>query len=65
MCPVTRQVRGYPFEVPIPDGLPATGAILADQVKSLDWRERRAELLCSLPPGTAGEVLAKLDALLA
>jgi mRNA interferase MazF len=43
LCPITSQVKGYPFEVPIPAGLTVSGVILADQVKSLDWRVRRAE----------------------
>jgi mRNA interferase MazF len=64
LCPVTSQVKGYPFEVLIPDGLPAKGAVLADQVKSLDWRARRAELMCSLPSETVAEVLHKLGVLL-
>lgn len=36
LCPITSQVKGYPFEVALPDGLPVTGVVLADQVKSLD-----------------------------
>jgi mRNA interferase MazF len=36
-CPITNQVKGYPFEVAIPAGFQVTGVILADQVKSLDW----------------------------
>jgi mRNA interferase MazF len=64
LCPVTSQVKGYPFEVLIPGGLPVTGAILADQVKSLDWRARNAELICTLPSGTVSEVLQKLGTLL-
>ena len=42
-CPVTSHVKGYPFEVVIPTGSPVTGAVLCDHLKSLDWRERRAE----------------------
>lgn len=42
-CPVTSHVKGYPFEVVIPSGSPVTGAVLCDHLKSLDWRERRAE----------------------
>src|SRR5947199_10236049 len=42
VCPITNQVKGYPFEVAVPQGLAVSGVILADQVKSLDWRERRA-----------------------
>ena len=64
-CPVTSQIKGYPFEVLIPAGLPVTGAILSDQVKSLDWRARKAELICVLPARTISEVLEKLATLLA
>jgi mRNA interferase MazF len=42
-CPVTSKVKGYPFEVPLPAGLEIGGVILADQIKSLDWKARRAE----------------------
>ncbi|MBF8265477.1 MAG: transcriptional modulator of MazE/toxin, MazF [Dehalococcoidia bacterium] len=62
-CPVTNQIKGYPFEVLIPEGLPLTGAILSDQVKSLDWRARNAELICTLPDEIMSEVLQKLDTL--
>ena len=64
LCPVTRQVKGYPFEVGIPDGLPFAGVILADQVKSLDWRRRNATLIATLPPGTVVAVLRRVNALL-
>ena len=49
LCPITSQVKGYPFEVPVPEGLPVDGVVLADQAKSLDWRARGAELLCTAP----------------
>ena len=64
LCPITTQIKGYPFEVLIPVGLPVAGAILSDQVKSLDWRARNAELLCALPTETISEVLQKLITLL-
>ncbi len=64
LCPITNQVKGYPFEVGIPDGLKVTGAILSDQVKSLDWRVRQAERLDRLPTATVTEVLQKLGTLL-
>ena len=64
LCPITNQIKGYPFEVLIPSGLPIAGAILSDQVKSLDWHARNAELMCSLPDETISEVLQKLSALL-
>ena len=64
LCPITSQVKGYPFEVHIPDGLPVRGVILADQVKSLDWKARNAEHMCTLPPDVIAEALAKLGVLL-
>jgi mRNA interferase MazF len=65
LCPVTSQVKGYPFEVPLPAGLPIQGAVLADQVRNLDWRAGRASRICWLPPATIEEVLGKLGTLLA
>ncbi len=64
LCPITAQVKGYPFEVLIPAGLPVAGVVLADQVKSLDWRARNADRICTLPRETVAEVLQKLGVLL-
>jgi mRNA interferase MazF len=64
-CPITNQVKGYPFEVIIPAGLAVTGAILSDQVKSLDWQARKASFICTLAPTTMTEVLQKLNTLVA
>ena len=64
LCPITNQVKGYPFEVPIPDGLPVTGVVLADQVKSLDWRRRNAELIVQLPSQVVREVVKMVGAIL-
>ena len=64
LCPITSQVKGYPFEVSVPSGLPVAGVVLTDQVKSLDWRARNAALICSLPSTTIAEVLRKLKTLL-
>ena len=58
-CPLTSQVKGYPFEVLVPAGLKVTGAILSDQIKSLDWQMRRARRICSVPESVIREVLAK------
>jgi mRNA interferase MazF len=63
-CPITSQVKGYPFEVAVPQGLAVGGVVLADQVKSLDWRARKAELAGRLPADARDEVLGKLGALL-
>ncbi len=64
LCPITNQVKGYPFEVVIPADILVTGVILSDQLKSLDWRTRNAEFICTLPPRTVAEVLQKINLLL-
>ena len=63
-CPITSQIKGYPFEVSIPAGLKASGVVLSDQVKSLDWRARSTQFCCKIPDSTLSEVLNKLNALL-
>jgi mRNA interferase MazF len=63
-CPITGQIKQYPFEVELPEGLPVTGVVLSDHVKSLDWRARRSDYICTLPVSELNQVLAKLSALL-
>lgn len=63
-CPITSQIKGYPFEVMIPEGCGITGVILADQVKNLDWRVRKASFICKLAFDVTEEVLEKLRTLL-
>lgn len=65
LCPVTSHVKGYPFEVPIPDGLSVEGVVLSDQAKSLDWRSRGAELACTVPAESVTAVLHRLGRLVA
>lgn len=57
-CPVTSKVKGYPFEVVLPEGLAVGGVILADQIKSLDWRVRKAEFAGATSDDVVGGVLA-------
>lgn len=64
LCPITNQIKGYPFEVPIPNGLKISGVILSDQAKSLDWKKRKPELLCSLPNDIVEIALKRLNLLL-
>jgi mRNA interferase MazF len=40
LCPVTSKIKGYPFEVVLPEGLAVRGAVLCDHVRSVDWRVR-------------------------
>ena len=61
-CPMTTQVKGYPFEVLIPGDPPS--AILADQVKSLDWRARRTRRKASVGAEILDEVRGKIRALI-
>ena len=63
-CPVTNQIKGYPFEVIIPSGLKVAGAILSDQVKSLDWKIRNTEFFDKIPDSVILEIFKKLSALL-
>jgi mRNA interferase MazF len=64
LCPITSQVKGYPFEVAVPSGLPVSGVVLADQIKSLDWQAREVEFVCALPSAMVSEILQKIGVLL-
>jgi mRNA interferase MazF len=63
-CPVTGQVKGYPLEVPLPDGLQTRGVVLANQVRSLDWTQRRLKVIETAPPEVVEAVLDILVAVL-
>ena len=64
LCPITTQVKGYPFEVPLPAGLPVAGVVGADQVKSLDWRARKATRIAAVPEEIVTQVVSRLQTLL-
>ena len=59
LCPITNQVKGYPFEVILPEGLKIKGVILSDQLKSLDWKIKKAAFIDSVPEHTIEETLKK------
>ena len=63
-CPVTSLVKGYPFEVRLPHGRGVEGAVLSDQIKSLDWRVRRAQRIARAPAEVLQETLARILALI-
>ncbi len=65
VCPITNQVKGYRFEVLIPEGLVISGVVLADQIISLDWQARQAEFACQVTPEVMTEVVTKLTNILA
>ncbi|CAN5546491.1 endoribonuclease MazF [soil metagenome] len=64
LCPITNQIKSYPFEVLVPAGAGVTGVVLSDQAKCLDWRVRKAEFITRLPEVVTNEVLKKLKSLL-
>ena len=59
-CPLTSKVKGYPFEVELPDGYAVSGVALSDQVKSLDWRSRKARLIDRVSPDVIAMVIARV-----
>ena len=68
-CPVTNQVKGYPFEVAVvaasgPGNGPATGVVLADQMRCLDWQARKASKFASVTLQCVLDVSAKVKLLL-
>lgn len=62
VCPITSRAKGYPFEVGLGGEAELRGVILADQVRSLDWRRRGAELAARATPNALEEVAAKVRA---
>ena len=64
VCPITNQAKGYPFEVAAPAAHGTTGVILADHLKSVDWKVRRAERIGRWPAGVVEEVRSRLAPLL-
>lgn len=63
VCPITSRIKGYPFEVSLSGVGKATGAVLSDQLKSLDWRARKAERFDRAPEEVVLEVTARILAL--
>ena len=64
VCPITTNSKGYVFEVALPDGLAVNGVVLADHVKSVDWRPRGATVADRAPLAVLDHVRAKIKALL-
>lgn len=63
-CPVTNQIKNYPYEVKLPEKFDVDGVVLSDQVRSLDWTKREAELIQTVPNEILEEVLGKVSTLL-
>jgi mRNA interferase MazF len=66
VCPITTRIRPFPTSVVLPDGLPIAGEILISHLRSIDALARRLRSIgAAVPPQTAAEVRAKLEALIA
>lgn len=63
-CPITSQVKGYPFEVAMLPGGTITGAVLADHIENLDWQARKVVFESKAPIAVVTEVREKLRPLL-
>ena len=61
VCPITNQQKGYPFEVSVDGAKKTTGVILADQVKSLDWKARAARTVDSVSDETVTAVVGMVS----
>jgi mRNA interferase MazF len=64
VCPITSKMKGYPFEVHIPLGLPVAGVVLVDHVKNQNWTLRNVQKITSFPRDQLGEVQDMLRRLL-
>jgi len=63
VCPITSQVKGYPFEVPIEGTKKTTGVVLADQVRSIDWQAKKIKIVDRIQPAALVEIAAKFKPL--
>jgi mRNA interferase MazF len=63
-CPITSQIKGYPFEVALPKNSKIGGVILADQIKSLDWQAREVRFIVALNQKVINEIILKMKVLI-
>jgi mRNA interferase MazF len=64
VCPITRAIKNYPFEFPVPDGINTTGVVLADHLKSVDWKARKAEFIEKVSVEFVTEVISILSVII-
>ena len=64
MCPITSRIKGYTFEVEVGQSGSIRGVVLADQVKSFDWRLRNAQRAARVSPSVLEEVRVRIAVLL-
>ena len=63
-CPITSQVKGYPFEISLPKEHEIQGVILADQIKCLDWKAKNAQYICKAESKIVDQLISKLATLI-
>ncbi|ABA24466.1 transcriptional modulator of MazE/toxin, MazF [Trichormus variabilis ATCC 29413] len=63
-CPITTNPKGLKFEVPLIEGMKTKGVVLADQIKTLDWKARKVKFVESVTEDLIEEVQAKLETLI-
>lgn len=64
VCPITNTIRGWGYEVKLPEGLAFQGVILTDQVKNLDWQARNFRIRGQAPEEIVSDCLAKIHTFL-
>src|SRR5664279_1026233 len=64
VCAITNQEKGYPFEVKLPAGLKVTGVVLSDQVRTIDWAERKVRIEDHVPDEFIEQIQTKLSKLI-
>jgi mRNA interferase MazF len=63
LCPITSQIKGYPFEIPVSPSNGVRGVILCDQIRNVDWRARKVRFIARASADCVDEVLAKIEVL--
>ena len=64
ICPITSNLKPYPFKVILPDGLPIKGAVLVDQIKSVDRWARGCDVVGRVPEDVMADIRGRLASLL-
>src|SRR5208282_2765247 len=64
VCPITSNLTPYPFKVELPAGLPISGAVLVDQVKSVDRWARGCDIVGIVPESVMADIRGRLASLL-
>ncbi|WP_344912534.1 type II toxin-antitoxin system PemK/MazF family toxin [Amphibacillus indicireducens] len=60
VCPITKQKKGYPFEIELPIGLEVDGVILTDHIKSIDWRSRNMKVVGKAPDDVFDKCITRI-----